>query len=501
MNLTGKNVFVAGMGISGVAAAALLGMHGIDCVLYDGNAEIDKDDVLGRISQSLNGKLVLRPVPGSDVNDASAADSEKKFSAVLEKAVSAVTAEVCDTGSLMTLVAGAFPEKVTSDIDLVVLSPGIPVDSDFVKVFEGKGIPIWGEVELAWYFEHGSVMAITGTNGKTTTTALVGAIMKRCCDQVFVVGNIGIPYTSVVSQSLQSSVTVAEISSFQLETTHAFHPHVSAILNVTPDHLNRHYTMENYANVKFSITKNQTAEDVCVLNYDNEDTKAFGEQLKNTNALFFSRLVKLERGVCLGEDPDVIVFNDGTKETEVCRISKMQLLGAHNVENVMAAVAMAVSMQVPVSVIREAVYAFQAVEHRIEFVAEVDGVAYYNDSKGTNTDAAIKGIEAMVRPTVLIGGGYDKKAVYDEWIEACLGKMKSLILIGQTAKEIADTAKKHGFTQILFAGSLSEAVQLAAKEASEGDAVLLSPACASWGMFKNYEERGRLFKEYVHQLQ
>lgn len=454
MRLADKTVLVVGSGISGIAAVELLSEHKINSVLYDGNKQLTIEEV------------------------------ESRFT----------------TGGPSRIIIGEFPESLAEEVQLVVLSPGVPTDLPLVNMLRGKGIPIWGEIELAFYFAKGSVVAITGTNGKTTTTALTGAIMNHYFNSVFVVGNIGIPYTSVAAKTTDKSVTVAEISSFQLETIVGFHPSVTAVLNVTPDHLNRHYTMENYANVKFSITKNQTMSDTCVLNYDNDYTKGFGKEL-HTKVLYFSRLHKLEKGIYLAEDQDTILYKDEKTVVEICQMSKTQLLGGHNVENVMAAVAMALRMEVPIEVIREAVYEFKAVEHRIEFVKEVKGVTYYNDSKGTNTDAAIKGIEAMVRPTVLIGGGYDKDSTYDEWILACLGKIKALILIGQTADKIAACARSHGFEHIFFADSLEEAVALAAKEAVAGDAVLLSPACASWGMFKNYEERGRMFKEYVHGLE
>lgn len=456
MELKNKTVLVVGSGVSGLAAAKLLIEQHISCILYDGNENLCVQDILNKLPQPSNSKVEV--------------------------------------------VVGEFPKQWIQRIHLVVLSPGVPTDLPFVKELQEAGLPIWGEIELAYYFEKGKVVAITGTNGKTTTTALTGAIMEHYFSSVFVVGNIGIPYTEMAPKTTEDSVTVAEISSFQLETIAQFHPQVTAILNVTPDHLNRHHTMENYANAKLSITKNQTMEDTCVLNYDNAYTREFGEDL-HTKVLYFSRLHTLEKGICLAEDQDTIVYKDGERQTEICQMSKTQLLGGHNLENVMAAVGMALCMDVPVPVICEAVYGFQAVEHRIEFVKEVKGVTYYNDSKGTNTDAAIKGIEAMIRPTVLIAGGYDKGSTYDDWIEACLGKMKTLILLGQTREKIAACAREHGFTKILFAESLEEAVQLASGEAVKGDAVLLSPACASWGMFKNYEQRGTMFKDYVRKLE
>ena len=341
------------------------------------------------------------------------------------------------------------------------------------------------------------MLAITGTNGKTTTTTLVGEILKRYQDNTFVVGNIGTPYTQEVLKTDKDSVTVAEISSFQLETAVHFHPTVSAILNITPDHLNRHHTMENYAAVKESITKNQTKDDFCVLNHEDSWLKAFAPKCP-AQVIWFSSKEKLERGYYLVGSK--ICRNLGNGEEVLMDVDKMQLIGVHNFENVMAAIAIAAAYGVPMETILDTVKHFQAVEHRIEYVATKNGVVYYNDSKGTNPDAAIQAIRAMKWPTVLIGGGYDKQNTYDEWIEAFDGKVKLLVLIGQTREKIAECAKKHGMENIVLADSFEEAMDTCVKAACPGDAVLLSPACASWGMFPNYEVRGKMFKEYVNSL-
>ena len=336
-----------------------------------------------------------------------------------------------------------------------------------------------------------------GTNGKTTTTALTGQIMKDYMDSVFVVGNIGTPYTLEAGKTTEESVTVAEISSFQLETIHDFKPDASAILNITPDHLNRHHTMEAYVAVKESIARNQDKSSRCVLNYEDPYTREFGKRV-SAEPFYFSSARKLEKGIYL--EGDTIVLADG-KTQPLLNIHEMKLLGTHNVENVMAAIALTYSMGVPLASIIATVKEFRAVEHRIEYVATKKGVEYYNDSKGTNPDAAIKGIQAMNRPTILIGGGYDKGNTYDEWIEAFDGKVKYLVLLGQTREAIAECARAHGFTNIIFADSLEEVVSICARKAQPGDAILLSPACASWGMFPNYEVRGRQFKELVHKLE
>ena len=451
MDLKEKRVLVFGTGKSGIGAAELLEDMGSIPVLYDGNEKTDPAEVKSRLKEGTKAEVFI----------------------------------------------GNLPEKEIDKLSLVVLSPGVPTDLPLVLHFKEKGLKIWGEVELAYAFGKGDVLAITGTNGKTTTTSLLGAIMEHARNSVFVVGNIGNPYTEAVEQMNEDSVTVAEISSFQLETIEHFHPKVSAILNITPDHLNRHHTMQCYIETKEKIAENQTRDDTCVLNYDDEETRRFGGSCK-ASVLYFSREHILDQGVYM--DGTAIVYADESVRTKICDVSELKLLGTHNYENVMAAVAIAAAMGVPFPYIRETVIHFTAVEHRIEFVAEKKGVAYYNDSKGTNTDASIKAVQAMNRPTIVIGGGYDKHVTFDDWI-ACFGdKVKWLVLLGQTANQIAETAKKHGFTHIVFTESLEEAVQVCAGKAESGDAVLLSPACASWGMFDNYEQRGRMFKDYVRAL-
>ncbi len=445
-----NTAIVAGTGKSGISATKLLVNHGVMVYLFDENKDRDIEAIKEKTG-----------------------DSE-----------------------LVQIELGELGEDALSSSQLMVISPGIPVDAPFTDVVRNAGIPIWSEIELAYHYGKGKIAAITGTNGKTTTTALVGEIVKAHNAKTIVVGNIGIPYTELCDTTDDDSDTVAEISSFQLETVIDFHPNVSAILNLTPDHLNRHYTFENYGNVKFSITKNQTMDDVTVLNYDDEHTRAMGEKAKeHCHVVYFSRLEKPAGGVYL-EDGDIIL-EDGDKKINVLAIKDLKLMGAHNVENVLAAVGISYYMGVPVDVIRDVATSFKAVAHRIEYVDTVDGVAYYNDSKGTNPDAAIKGIQAMVAPTFLIGGGYDKGSEYDEWIEAFDGKVKWLVLIGQTAQKIADCAKRHGFNSIIFEENLQDAVAYCHENAVDGDAVLLSPACASWGQFDNYEQRGDMFKEYV----
>ena len=322
--------------------------------------------------------------------------------------------------------------------------------------------------------------------------------MKNYFSDVRVVGNIGIPYTQEASDMTEETVTVAEISSFQLETIHSFHPQTSAILNITPDHLNRHHTMENYIRAKEDITRNQTAEDTVVLNYEDEVLRAFGEGL-HCRVIWFSSTRVLEEGFYL-DGEDICMAKNGVR-TALVNIHEVQILGQHNYENIMAASAIAYSFGVPIERIREALCRFTAVEHRIEFTAEKKGVRYYNDSKATNTDAAIKGICAMNRPTWLIGGGYDKQSEYDDWIASFGDKVRGMVLIGETAGKIEECAHRHGFMDTVRVGSLAEAVEYCHTHAAAGEAVLLSPACASWDMFANYEVRGRQFKELVHNIE
>lgn len=447
-----QKVLVAGTGISGIAAARLLLARGGEVILYDGNESLSAE------------KLKANFEPGAKVN----------------------------------VILGELKKPSLVGVELGVISPGIPLDAPFVRVLDEAGVQIWSEIELAYHCSKGKLAAITGTNGKTTTTALTGEIMRHFYKSVFVVGNIGDPYTAHALETTDESVTVAEVSSFQLETVIEFHPNVSAITNITPDHLDRHKTMECYTEVKEGIAAKQTEEDTCVLNYDDAELRRFGETLK-CKVLYFSRKEKLEKGGIYMDGDTIIYAHDGKKE-EVLDVTKLQIIGGHNHENVMTAVGISVTLGVPLSVIREASEGFKAVEHRIEYVRERFGVTYYNDSKGTNPDAAIQAIKAMPGPTLLIAGGYDKHSEYDEWIESFNGKVRYLVLIGQTRDKIAECAKKHGLTDIMYAEDMQEAVQVCASYANPGDYVLLSPACASWGMFPNYEVRGKIFKDCVNAL-
>ncbi len=455
MDVKGKNVLVIGSGISGINAVKLLDHEGAKVSLFDANDKLLIDDIRRKLMEDID------------------------------------------------IYVGELPASVEESTDVVVLSPGVPIDNPLVESLRQKGVTVTGEIELAYAFAKGDLLAITGTNGKTTTTSLVGEICRNYVSKIggeaFVVGNIGFPYTESALKTTDKSITVAEISSFQLETTDTFRPKVSAILNITPDHLNRHYTMENYVSVKERIALKQTAEDTIVLNYDDTYTRDFGDRV-SCRVIYFTRkddYKGCEKGRdFLHMDGDMIMYND----IPVIDVKDMLLLGTHNYENVMAAVGITYSYGIPMDLIRDTIRTFKAVEHRIEFVRSVNGVDYYNDSKGTNPDAAIKGIQAMNRKTVLIGGGFDKKSSYDEWIDSFDGKVRYLVLLGQTAEKIAECARAHGVQAIIMVSSMEEAVKRSYELAEPGDAVLLSPACASWGMFTNFEERGRIFKELVNGL-
>lgn len=441
---------IVGAGRSGIASARMLKALGQDTVVFDGNENLDTKGIKEKV--------------GAD-----------KIEFILGKAT----------------------KKQLADIDICVVSPGVPLDTDIMKTVESAGVPVWSEIELAYRYDKGTVIAITGTNGKTTTTSLVYEIVKKWNEDTLLVGNIEIPYTGLALESKDEGYTVAEISSFQLETMRTFKPHVSAILNITPDHLDRHKTMENYAEIKKSIAVNQDENDFCVLNFEDDVLCQFGKEVK-CKAVYFSSVRELEDGVYY-KDGEIVLSENGEK-TVVVRTDEVNLVGLHNFENIAAAVAMTYYAGVPLDIIREVTKKFVAVEHRIEFVEKINGVKYFNDSKGTNTDAAIKAIDAMPSETVLIAGGYDKKSDYAEWISHLHGKCKLLLLMGQTKENIAAACDKAGFSAYRFVESMEEAVKIAYENADDGDCVLLSPACASWGMFKCYQERGDVFKKCVREL-
>ena len=379
-------------------------------------------------------------------------------------------------------------------VDNIILSPGIALDNTNVLELKKRRKNIIGELELGFSYEKGKVIAITGTNGKTTTTALTGHILKAAGREAFIGGNIGVAYTSICDKTSEKSISVLEVSSFQLETITNFAPDICGILNLTPDHLDRHKTFENYAGIKISLAKHLRDNGVCILNYDDSRLLSLGLK-RGGDVLFFSSENQLSSGLFLRDGK--IILSVDKKETPVIDVDKLNIVGRHNYENAMAAAGICLSCGLSVDEIRKGLRSFEAVEHRLEFVCEKNGVAYYNDSKGTNTDAGIKAILAMDRPIILIGGGYDKNADYSEWIKSFHGRVRHAVLIGESARNIARCAESMGFKNYSFEDSLEGAVNYAVNYANKGDCVLLSPACASWGMFKSFEERGNLFKRLV----
>lgn len=392
---------------------------------------------------------------------------------------------------------GRVPDKI-DQYDMLILSPGVPTDLPFVLEAKAGGAEIVGELELAYRLGAGHYIAITGTNGKTTTTTLVGEIFKAAGKDTFVVGNIGVPVVSGAMMAEDDSWLVTEVSSFQLETVDEFRPEVSAILNLTPDHLNRHKTMENYGAAKARIFARQSADQYCVVNRDDE--LCFG-LVKDCSATVvpFSRKEILDFGAFVRDGQIVIRGEDG-KEIVICGAEELLIPGAHNLENALAAAAISYFAGIEPEVIGSVMRTFAGVEHRIELVDEIDGVRYINDSKGTNTDAAIKAIEAMKENIILIAGGYDKKADFTDFVRTFDGRVKKLVLLGATAEQIRQTALREGFDNIAVCGDMEECVAEAAREAQPGDVVLLSPACASWDMYNSFEQRGEHFKTCVRKL-
>lgn len=449
MELKDKNILVIGMALSGISAAKLCLEKKANVTVYDGKS---KEKLIESI------KLLE--------------DYNPKFA------------------------FGDFDYNLLNDTHLIIISPGVPLDLPFVKKAYELDIPIWSEIELSYRFCESDIVAITGTNGKTTTTTLVGQIMDSYYDDTYVVGNIGIPFSQIVSKTNEDSKVIAEISSFQLETIHEFAPKVSAILNITPDHLNRHKTYENYIDAKLRITENQTKDDFCILNHDNEICRALADRI-SCNVYYFSKKpFENEKGVYVRNG--FICTNINDEEEKIIEVTK---LGEHNIENIMAAAAITLCMDVPANKIKEVIENFRGVAHRVEYVTTIKGVKYFNDSKATNEDAAVNGINSMKSDTILIGGGMDKGASYDDWIKAFDNKVRGLILFGETALKIEDAARKNNFQEIYQVDTLQEAVSKAYSLARAGENVLLSPACASWDMFKNFEERGNLFKQYVYELE
>lgn len=452
MNFEGKKVLVCGMARSGVSAAQCLYELGARVTISDSKAE-------EKLAEA------LQPLEGMDIR--------------------------------RCLGDQAQPADLES-YDLAVTSPGIPMQAPILRAVQAAGVPLIGELELGAQVSRAPLYAVTGTNGKTTTTTLIGEIFRNLGKTTYVVGNIGYPFTACALQCGEEDVAVAEVSSFQLETISTFHPHIAVMCNITEDHLNRHGTMEEYIRVKERIFENMGQSDYAVLNLDDPIVRGMAERIPCAPA-FFSRRQEVETGAYLeGEE---VVFSLNGHKKRVLRADEIRIPGEHNLENALAATALTMLAGVPAPVVRHTLKTFPGVEHRIETVRTVEGVTYINDSKGTNVDASIRAVRAMKVPTVLLAGGYDKHTDFLPLAREILAsKIHTVVVLGDTAEQIERALRAVGFESILHAKTFEEAVLLARSCAREGENVLLSPACASFDMFQDYEERGRVFKEIVSRL-
>ncbi|MBE5808719.1 MAG: UDP-N-acetylmuramoyl-L-alanine--D-glutamate ligase [Clostridiales bacterium] len=443
-----KNTLVFGMARSGIAAAELLLSKGAAVTLCDMRT-LDK--------------------------------FEGQLDALIEKGAKLMLGE-------------AHPEERLEGFDLVVVSPGIRLDHPAIARAKELKIPVMAEIELAYRFSKGTLMAVTGTNGKTTTTTLLGEICKNAGLRTHVVGNIGIPYTGAVMDMQDGDMTVCEISSFMMETSSTFHPHVCAVLNITPDHLDRHGTMENYVALKERIFENCTHEDFVILNADDAVTRGMADRARG-RAVWFSSRHDVDYGAFVRDGQ--VVFGTPERFEAICPVDKIIIPGEHNLQNALAATAMAMAAGIAPDAIGRTLTTFTGVEHRIEFVCEVKGVRFINDSKGTNVDSSIQAVRAMKAPTVMILGGYDKHCDFTPLVEEIVkAPIKRIALIGVTAEQIAETLDRCGFQDYEHFGKDFEAcVRACYAWSGPGWNVLLSPSCASWDMFKDYEERGRIFKQ------
>jgi UDP-N-acetylmuramoylalanine--D-glutamate ligase len=447
MELKGKKILVVGLGKSGLASALFLRRRG---------ARVTVSDV--RSAEAL-----AREIP-----------------ALLEAGIA--------------VEAGGHGLLTFRRQDLIVVSPGVPLNTPEIMQVKSFGLPVIGEVELAAGYLKGKVLAITGSNGKTTTTSLCGEILHAGGLPVAIGGNIGLPVIALVEESRDDGWSVLEVSSFQLETTEKFRPEIAVILNVTPDHLDRHITFENYVAAKERIFARQKPEDALVLNWDDPVTRASVDRAPS-RVFWFSREKPVERGAYLIDGEIVFKSSKGAAPERIVAIEKIPLKGEHNVENVLAAVCAARLAGVEADAIRKAVESFHAVEHRLEFVATLNGVDYYNDSKATNVDAAAKAISSFSGGVHLILGGKDKNSDYTQLSALLKKRVKAVYTIGAAAEKIETQIR--GDVPIVSAGTLVDAVNQAGDAAMPGEVVLLAPACSSFDQFENYEHRGRVFKQLV----
>ncbi|MBS7527537.1 UDP-N-acetylmuramoyl-L-alanine--D-glutamate ligase [Fusibacter paucivorans] len=394
-------------------------------------------------------------------------------------------------------ILGSMPEDIDA-YDLIVMSPGVPMAIALVQKAKENHVEVIGEIELAYRLCKGSFIGITGTNGKTTTTALTGEIFEAAHRDHFVVGNIGLPAVSKALAATADTLMVTELSSFQLESIHTFKPHIAAVINITPDHLNRHKTMANYIAAKARIFENQSSEDFAVLNADDPLVSALAQQIK-AKVVYFSLDRVLEEGVFI-EDDAFIISIDGIR-TKIADVSDLMIPGRHNRQNALVAMAIAFLSGIAPEAMRETLKTFKGVEHRIAYVSTVNDRVFYNDSKGTNPDSTLCAIAAMTRPTVMIAGGMDKGSSFELLAEALPERIKALVLLGETREKITAAAERAGFDNCYLVENMEAAVEKAYELSAPGDAILLSPACASWDMYPNFEARGLHFKACVKSIE
>lgn len=395
------------------------------------------------------------------------------------------------------LIVGKHADITELALDFIVISPGVPFSIPPIEAALKQAVPILSEMELAARFTKVPMIAITGTNGKTTTTSLLGKIFSDAGRRVFVGGNIGVPFIKEAEELGSDDVAVLETSSFQLEGTESFCPHISAILNITPDHIDRHGSFAAYVDAKAKIFENQKENDWLILNYDDEETKKLATRAQ-CRVIFFSRLHNLKEGLCI-ENGYLTVKIDG-QTAPIIKPEEIYIKGSHNLENAMVAVAAGWLMGVEREVIKNSLVTFPGVPHRLEYVLTADGVRYINDSKGTNPDASIKALEAYPDPVILIAGGKSKGSDFIPFSEKIKERVKALVLVGQAAKEIEEAVQKVGFKNYVNASSFRESIEKARDLAKSGDLILLSPACASFDMFNSFEHRGEVFKELVREM-
>lgn len=395
-----------------------------------------------------------------------------------------------------------FLEKIDDEslknIDIMVKSPGIPMENKNVEIAIRKNLEIISDLELAYrLFPNRNLIAITGTNGKTTTTSLLTEILKTSGKNAKFVGNIGVGMLWEIYNSSEDDYFVIECSSFQLESVNTFRTKTSGLINITPDHIDWHKSMENYIKAKSNIFEFQDSSDTLVVNIDGEIVPDIIKQAKS-NIIKTSKNQILDYGIYL--EDEIIKYNNKKEIINIMKISELGIIGMHNVENAMIAIGMAISENIDLDSIIKACKLFTGVEHRMEFVRELNGVKYYNDSKGTNVDASIKAVESFDKPIILIAGGYDKKADLDEFFKVLKGRVKNIILMGQTKEKFAEKAYEYKIPNVNLVKNMEEAIDIAVKSGEKDDIVLLSPASASWGMYKNFEIRGQHFKKIVNSL-